>query len=186
MAVLLDSNVIGNQSILINLQDNHPSDQASYVSAGGQALKIAGNVRTISSVKFYLKKVVSPTGNATAQIYASTGTVGSGAKPTGAALATSNNLDLSTLTTSYVLYELTFGTPLEVTAGNDYCLVLVNPASGVDATNYPIMGYGANGTHSGNGCYYLNSAWGAEVVDTIFYLYGTTAEDGGAFLLNFV
>ena len=185
MASIIDSNSEAGYSGDLNIQDNHPSDAPGLNSAGGEAFTIPTSAKTITGAKFYLKKSGSPTGNATFQVYAATGTIGTNATPTGAALGTSGNLDLTTVTTSFALYELTFGTPIDVTGGSDYCVVMVNPASGVDSGNYPIVGYTGN-THAGNLTHFWNTAWASNSsLDVAFYLYGTITT-GGSFLLNFV
>lgn len=139
----------------------------------GQAITLPSDV-SITSVKFYLKKAGSPTGNAYAKIYASTGTVGTDAHPTGSALATSDALDVSTLTTSFQLIEFTFSTPYSASAG-DIC-ILVDYA-GSAAPNYVYVGNDISSpTHSGNS--FAQTHVGAPnysefTYDACFYLYGT-------------
>lgn len=73
---------------------------------------------TLDSAKFYLRKSVgSPTGNATAILYAHSGTFGTNSVPTGSALATSDPFDVSTLTSSFQLATFNF------TGVNRYALV---------------------------------------------------------------
>jgi hypothetical protein len=85
----------------------------------------SGNGGTLDTVKFYIRKAGSPTGTATAKIYAITGTSGSTGKPTGAALATSGTLDVTTLSTSYALesFQFTGGDQITLSNGTDYCVV---------------------------------------------------------------
>jgi hypothetical protein len=183
---LIDSNpTSGSGGGVLNMQSVHPSTSAIYLSSAGIAITMPSNILTVSSIQFNLKKSGSPTGNAIGRLYAATGTVGTNAVPTGGVLVSTGTLDVSTLTTSYVLYELTFTSAYMATPNASYCFVLENPGSGVDASNYPIMDCSSGATHSGNSCYYMNSAWGVDAaVDPIFYLYGTTM--GGSFLFNFV
>ena len=161
----------------------HPVAAATF-SACGQAFAGPATVYTTTSLKFYAKKVGSPTGTATFELYACTGTPGTNGMPTGSVLAT-GNFDVSTLTTSYALYEVTFSTPYKLTASTNYVVMFTNPTSGtIDASNYPVIGTdGSSPTHGGNTTYYTSGAWTYTTgYDTAFYLYGTT-EAGGAFLL---
>ena len=64
--VLLDSYGTGNQDDLLSLQDNHPSN-SEYKSAFGQTFAMGGTDYRLSSVKFYIRKNGSPTGNASAR-----------------------------------------------------------------------------------------------------------------------
>jgi hypothetical protein len=108
--------IVSYSEINQNTQNNlYHGNRSSYGCA-----ETLGIAQTITSIKFYLRKVGSPTANCYAKIFASTGTVGTNAKPTGAALATSNALASSTFTTSFALYEFTFATPYSISAG-DVC-----------------------------------------------------------------
>lgn len=130
----------------------------------------------VSSCGFFLKKVGSPTGNAVAKLYAHTGTYGSSGVPTGSALATSGNIDVSTLTTSFALKSFTFSTPYLATSSTNYCVVV--EYSGGDSSNYvDVAADGMYGflAHGGNACILTGTTWtGASIVDTIFYVYGGT------------
>jgi len=135
---------------------------------------ITGKSSKLSSHKWYLKKLGSPTGNAVAVLYAHTGTYGTSSKPTGAALATSDNFDVSTLTTSYQLITFTFtgAQQYPLVNGTYYCMTI--EYSGGDHTNCVIVGLdGISPTHSGNSAGYYNSAWTIySARDEIFYVYG--------------
>lgn len=142
-------------------------------TAMGQAFTASAG--KLTSVKFYLKKTGSPTGNATAKLYAATGTVGTNATATGAALATSStSLDVSTLTTSYALKEFTFtgADQYAMVSGNGY--VVAVEFSGGGAGNSLNMGYdGSSPTHAGNLAFKNSSAvWTSDGnSDTAFYIY---------------
>ncbi len=139
------------------------------INGGGQAITLAAGA-TLTSCKFNLRKVGSPTGNMVAKLYAVTGTVGTDGKPTGAPLATSANLDVSTIATNFTLYEFTFGVPYEAGA-QDICVVIEYGAG--SAGNYIDLGVNQSpGGHAGNTCYFTTS-WATIAYDTCFYLYGT-------------
>lgn len=131
----------------------------------GQKIILA-SATAISKIKFYLKKINSPTGNCNAQIFAESGGV-----PTGDALATSENVDVSGLSSSYTLITFTFATPYSASSGN-YCIA-IHYDSG-DSTDYIMAGLDSTSpTHEGNAFYYDASGWHAVGSwDLIFYLYG--------------
>ncbi|MEK7112866.1 MAG: right-handed parallel beta-helix repeat-containing protein, partial [Patescibacteria group bacterium] len=80
-------------------KDNSYALRSSAGSARGvaQTFDVGATTSILTSAKFHLAKVGSPTGNAVAKIYALTGSSGTTGKPTGTALAVSNNFDVSTL-----------------------------------------------------------------------------------------
>lgn len=82
--------------------------------------------KDLSSVSFYLQKHGSPTGNAYVDIYAHTGTYGSTGVPTGSALATSDAVDVSGVSSSYSMVEFAFsgGDQISLSNGTKYCAVL--------------------------------------------------------------
>lgn len=131
----------------------------------------------ISSCKFYLRKVGSPTGNATAKLYAHTGTFGTDGKPTGSVLATSGNLDVTTLSTSYALITFTFASPYTPTNGTKYVIVLSWDGGTNDANNDIQLGADfTSPSHGGNYSRYVSSAWtGLNNIDICFYVYGTSS-----------
>lgn len=89
---------------------------------------------TLYSVKVSIQKSGSPTGNATIKIFAITGTHGVDGKPTGSALATSDNVDVSSLPTSYTFIEFLFSgiNKITLSAGTYYCAEL-NYADGTSS-----------------------------------------------------
>jgi hypothetical protein len=162
----------------VNLKDLHPSDSAEN-SAYQQCFE-ATQTFIITSAKFYLRKAGSPTGNAYAVLYAMTGTYGTSGKPTGAALATSNPFDVSTLTTSNVLIEFTFSDADEQVA-DYYCIAFENPESGtINANDYTRVGRdGTSPNATGNVAYFTNGGWTAQSTsDACFYVYGTLVAEG--------
>lgn len=142
------------------------------IQQAGQAITLAA--ATINSVKFYIKKSGSPTGNCIVRLYAATGTVGSTAVPTGSPLASTGVLDVATLTTSLALHEFTFASPYAAPSGK-YCILI--EYTGGDVTNFLYVGADISApTHPGNGFYTLTP--GSDYVanatyDACFYLYGT-------------
>lgn len=138
----------------------------------GQSFTGDGNV--LSSCKFYLQKVTgSPTGNATATIYAHTGTFGTDGIPTGAALATSGTFDVSTLTSTAELVTFTFTGAEKITLvdGTNYFVILEYP--GGDTSNRVNQGASLpNVLAPGNAAYFKTAdVWTSSEWDRIFYVY---------------
>lgn len=156
----------------------HPSSTA-VSSAYGQSFTMLSIDHIITSCKFYLKKFGSPTGMGHAVLYAHQGTYGTNSTPTGEALATSNDFDVSTLTTSPQLITFTFNSTqqYQMLASIYYCIDFENPTSGtIDSSNFIVICMCRDtNNHSGNSFSYHNSTFffGATYYDSIFYVYGT-------------
>lgn len=139
-----------------------------------------GNGLSVTSCKFYLKKVGSPTFNLTAKIYALTGTPGTNATPTGSVLATSNSVAASSLATSHGLITFTFITPYTPVNATDY-FILVSPSGNTGTSDYVVIG--ANVTSpadaGANGCRWKTTfnSWASMTADFPFYLYHATNND---------
>ena len=80
---------------------------------------------TLTSAKFHLKKSGSPTGSAYAELYAISGELASG-EPDGAALATSDAFDVTTLTdtSAWVSFSFSGDNQILLNAGINYVVVL--------------------------------------------------------------
>lgn len=172
MATLVDSYSESNRN-----SDEQISDGIGRVKEVGQAF--TGVAGVLNSAVFYLKAFGDISGNAYARVYAHTGTFGSTGTPTGSVLATSNALDISTLSTStQELITFTFSGAEKITL--------------VEGTKYFITFYNLNGdsshlvfcardstspTHAGNGALYIAS-WAASANDYIFYVYIDDAAGG--------
>jgi len=131
---------------------------------------------TLTSCKFNIRRGgATLTGNLKAYLYAHTGTFGSGGLPTGDILATSDSLDMSTLTTSYTLYTFTFDGTYVLVANTAYCLIIYSTDGSMTGSTYPRIGAVGTGTHEGNGIRYLSAIgnWEAySTIDIMFYVYG--------------
>jgi hypothetical protein len=133
----------------------------------GQAVTLTAC--SITDLKFYIKKTGSPTGNMTGVLYAATGTVGTDAKPTGAALATTTAIDVSTLATSYQVITFNFASAY-AHGGGDLCVSIK-----FAGTTGCIVGYdGSTPTDPGNSFSYFNGfgfiSYSAQ--DTVYYIMG--------------
>lgn len=109
------------------------SNVAAQERGVGHAFTAASSY-TLASVKFNLLRLGSPTGNLRAALYATAAGL-----PTGAALAISADLDVSTISTSATDYTFSFTVPYAVVSGTVYAVVLER-----------------NGAYSGNGANHIN------------------------------
>ena len=121
------------------------------ITGQGQSFTSGTNAQFLTRAFFQLKTVGSPSvaGNVVAKLYAHSGSLGTTSVPTGAALATSDNVSVSSLTSSYATVEFAFSTPYEMTASTNY--VVSVEYSGGDGSNYlHVRGLASSGTHAGN------------------------------------
>lgn len=147
----------------------------------GSIVKVSQSFRgmagDIVNAKFYLKKVGSPSGNITAVLYAHNGSFGSSSVPTGAALATSDNVDISDLSTSLELITFNFTGVEQYTLSADTKYTISLEYSGGNSSNYLVAGFDfTSPEHVGN--YADNSgSWSANSNrDLIFYVYAEGTE----------
>lgn len=170
MAVIIDSYSETNQSSQGGVRNGYSGDGQSF------ACGVSGY--NLTSVKFYVKKTGSPTGNYYAELYAHTGTYGTSSQPTGSPLATSDTLDVSALTTSFQLKELTFSGAQQYALVNGTKYFIAIRYTGGDASNYLLVGGDdTSPTHGGNRDWLTDpSTWNvASGVDVCFYVYGDLA-----------
>lgn len=146
--------------------DNHPfndeekvsitptDDEESETLAGGSLFSwpttqdmvgstIVGRGGYLKSFAFRTQKSGSPTGNAEARVYATSGATGTiNNKPTGGVLATSNSFDVSTISGQQTVY-FTFPTPYLLSADTTYGIVIYYTG----ATGSDTILYSRNGTN---------------------------------------
>jgi hypothetical protein len=137
----------------------------------------------LDSVKFYLGKNGTITGNAVVKLYAVTGSVGSTATPTGAALATSDNVDVS-LFGSAALKLFNFSGANRITLAAATAYFIVAEYGGGNTSNYVAFWTDQTSpTHAGNFAYY-DASWHADAgTDACFYIYKESADMSGNLLL---
>jgi len=104
----------------------------------------------LSSCIFKLQRVSGTAGTVVAKLYTHTGTYGSSSLPTGTALATSNSINVSALSTTFSDVTFTFGTAYKMIAGTYYVITI--EYSGGGAGDYHLIKYynGSGGAFSGN------------------------------------
>ena len=174
-------NTFDSQSVSDALIDYYiESNQSSGFDLNGPGVTcgqsfLTGNAATLKSVKVYLKKTGSPTGNLVTRLLTHSGTYGLSSVPTGVALATADNFDVSTLTTSYQLITITFSgaNQYAMSANTNYCLTVGYAGSG---TNFVTVGYdNTYPDHRGNFMTFVAISWGASPTsDMCFYVYADT------------
>jgi len=142
----------------------------------GQAF--TANYQQLDLCKFYLKKTGAPTGNVTASIYLMSGTYGTTGIPTGSALATSNAVDISTITTDFSLITFLFTGVNKITLlGYNAYVVVVNYAGGDGSTNYLEVGIDSSSpTHGGTSVRSTDgSSWNYSTGTTLIFYVNSTA-----------
>lgn len=154
-------------------QDDALPISASIYKGAGQSFTV-GTTLPLYSAVFYLWKTGSPTGNAYAKIYSMAGTYGTNATPTGSPLATSDPLDVTSVTSTPTLYTLTFSGNNRITMSSGSRYVVTFEFAGGNGSNFIVLGAQSwMPAHSGNTSYMAGSSWtGDNSYDTIFYVYG--------------
>lgn len=158
------------------------SNQTSYfqiqpTSRIGAGQSFTGDGKTVETVKFYLQKVNSPTGNICAKIYSEQHATAFGTDSvTNTLLATSDSYDVSTITASFTLITFTFSgsNRITLTNGTKYCVMCENVDLTGASTGINIGYDDTSPTHSGN---YIQNWFGTSAdatKDTCFYLYTST------------
>jgi len=153
-----------NETVYAYLENNQDATTGLYsaLSGTGQSFTTSAAATSLIAARFFLKKTGTPTGFAVAKIYAHSGTLGTSSIPTGTALATSVPLDVSTLTTGYVLTELKFtqADSITLTSGTDY-VVTIEYGGGTIANTLDVGRDGSSPTASGNSSTFAGASWTA-------------------------
>lgn len=169
MATVIDSYSESNQDSFAPL---HSTSNHGF----GQCF--TGDGQKIVDTRWYLRKHTLPTGNAVAKIWTMTGTFGVNGN-IGSLLATSDNLDVSTLPTSFALATFTFSGANQyvTTAGTKYVVTI--QYSGGNSSNYIEMGYdGSSATHPGTWTFTSDDVTWSPTdagIDLCFYVDGVPA-----------
>lgn len=160
--------------------------RSGSIIRGGQSFTMLSSDYYLSSCKFYIKKLGSPTGNVTASLYAHSGTYGTSSVGTGNALATSTtSLDISTLDgETFSLQEFLFDESFLMRA-NTYYVIVLNYNGGSIGNTLNIGQDGSSPGASGNRVYYISSWTGDSGYDVCFYVYGNSAVSGPANVKTF-
>jgi len=139
----------------------------------GQTFTSLGKV-TVDNTELYLKKIGSPTGNATVSIYSTTGTVPNITPD--AVLATSDNVDVSTISSIFELVTFTFSGANQITLEQGITYALVFTYTGGDnSKNIAVAAnYSYSATSYTQNFVVYNGSWTTnQYAHLCFYLYGT-------------
>ena len=118
---------------------------------------------TITGVKLRLRKADSPTDTLNIDIVSSLG---------GSSLANATQ-SASALTTSFVEYTYTFGSPVSLTGGSTYYIQLTRSPDTRDGTNYMRVEQATEDSYSdGSSQQRDNNSWSAQTPDLYFVLIG--------------
>lgn len=141
-----------------------------------ESQSFTGNGGILKSLKMFLKKIGSPSGNINAYIYSHSGEYGVSSVPNALLATSETTLDAATyLTESYKECEFIFSgiNKIRLEVGTKYCLVIAfDGGTGVDVVN--IGTDWDTPTHSGNIAEWTGSEWDTSsygTYDYIFYVY---------------
>jgi len=163
------------------LVDSYPESNYSGISSliyhdsflmVGQSF--TGNGGVLNSVKFYLDKYGSPTGNIYARIYNHSGTFGTSSIPTGDPIAGSDAVDVSTLGTNKGLVNFNFSGANKIPLRKGVYYIVEVFFDGGDQDNEVAVAIdNTSPTHDGNySRYHTTAEWSYSATsDTIFYVY---------------
>lgn len=142
-------------------RDTNVSIYGGATSQAGESF--TGDGRELRNIRVNLRRVGSPTGNAVVKVYAHSGTYGTSSIGTGSPLATSDNLDVSTITNANntTNYVIPFSGANRITLVQGTYYVFVIEFTGGDASNYVRTFLdNTSPSYSGNYAYY-NGSWNA-------------------------
>ncbi len=157
------------------IADNYSESNQDGTTASSDGLigqSFTGNGESLVEAILYIKNA-GTTGDINCQIFAHSGSFGAGT-PTGSAIATSENIDSTTIGASYELVNCTFtgDDQIILTEGTNY-FVVMNATSVTGSKSQ--MGFGIDSsspTHGGNVAYSLSSSWFSQTArDGSFYIY---------------
>ncbi len=141
-----------------------PTEDGDVDVYSGSIIRVAqqftGTAGTLSRAIFSARYQGSPTGNVTAVLYAN-----SGGAPTGAALATSEVVDITSLTTSFADIPFEFKDEYTLAAATEYHISI--EYAGGDSSNRLEVEYLAAGD-GGEACNTYDSSWSGQTYDCRF------------------
>ena len=152
-----------------NYSASWPVYGPNYSQVGQSFTATAG---ALDSAVFYLRREAGSAGNAYAVLYAHSGTFGVDGMPSGAPLATSSPVDVTTLSDSVrQLVTFRFDNTLTLTAGTKYVIVIKYEGTWPN----PLACYfdGDSPTHDGNSVAWFTDHWISRAGDAVFYVYQT-------------
>lgn len=160
-------------------RDGNTAAMYTANSTQGLGQSFTGDGSVIGAATFYGFKTGNPPGNVVANIYAHTGTFGTSGTPTGAALATSDNLSASTLSgAGEARFAVQFSGANRITLTNATKYFLTLEYAGGDASNSVTLRYNtSSASHAGNRATYDGASWSALADDLWFTVNGVNFFD---------
>ena len=162
--------------ILSQTTGDQSTPLTSTLTGVGQSFMGTGD--TLGSIVFNARKLNSPTGVAYAKVYAHSGTFGTSSVPTGAALATSDGVNMTDISASFGVltphFTFSGANQIVLTNGTPYVLTLeftpqvgtfLAPLNSLPTTVGP-----------GNFCFYTGGTWTAATYDLVYYVYNNIPE----------
>lgn len=169
------------KSIIASISDSYSETNISGATGISSTLtykkigqSFVGNGNELDSVKLFLDKIGSPTGDLIVSVYAHSGTFGTSSVPTGSALA-SVTVDASTVTSGSNTFDFTGANRITLSNGVYYCVVIDAISVGDNSNYIQVSTDGTSPTHSGNISVYTTSWIASPATDLCFYVY--TLED---------
>jgi len=154
-------------------EDNQDAYLHCCVGTEKSSQSFIGKAGNLISCKWYLRKYGSPTGDIVAKLYTHSGTYGVSSVPN-SLLATSNSIDITTLSESFNLITFNFEDAEQylLIEGTYYCKV-IEFSGGDYYYNYLMVGLDySSPTHSGNTANYYYGNWKLYPnYDLCFYVY---------------
>lgn len=155
---------INNNVAATSVDSYQPTEDGDVDVYSGSITRVAqqftGTAGDLSRAIFSIRKQGSPTGNIVAKLYAN-----SGGAPTGTALATSNNVAIADLTTSFADVDFEFEDEYTLVASTEYHISI--EYSGGDSSNRLEVEYLAAGA-GGETCNTYVSSWSSQTYDCRF------------------
>ena len=179
MVAYNSTGIAGGYELVDHYPEVNGSASNTLYSGSADGTKVAQSFTTLNDgishkivlAKFYMKKIGSPTGNGVAKLYSHSGVYGTSSVPD-TLLATSNNLDVSTLTNSYATINLDFSGVQQVSmTANTYYVISFEYSSGDSSDYVQITSDATHHTHSGNFSNYVSSWLATATQDLLFYVY---------------
>lgn len=146
----------------------------------GQSFTSLPDITTLISAQFYLKKLGVVAGSITAIVKAHSGVYGTSSLPDGVAVATSDAVDVATITADFasITFNFSGGNQIHLAENTHYTIEL--SYGGASAGNeIHVAASSDNGGHDGNAFYSVAAVYALSLgVDTIFTINGITTTQG--------
>jgi len=138
---------------------NKDSDTDLDDAVTGVGQSITGDGTILRNIKWFVSTSGTPTGNVVSKVYAHSGSFGTTSVPTGAALATSNNVDVTTIGTTFALHDFKFDDGFTLVNTTNYVITLEFTGTSSDFIN--VGTDTSTPGHAGNFSTFASPTWTA-------------------------